>query len=70
MYMRVCKAIIIIYYTQDDDDEEEEEDTGYLDLAYLTGNTTCRVQNNTNTSCYSSISFNQQFAVVTAAFVS
>ena len=52
-----------------DDDDEEEEDTKYLDLAYLTGNTTCRERNN-DYSCYSSIFSNPEYATVSAAFVS
>ena len=53
----------------DDDDDDEEEDTRYLQFAYLIGNTTCRVDSS-NTTCYSTFSFNQQYALVSAAFVS
>lgn len=55
-----------------DDDEEgegEEENTRHLQLAYLIGNTTCRVDNKGNT-CYSSVIFNEEYAEVMAAFVS
>lgn len=54
---------------EDEDDDSDEEDTGYLDFAYLTGNTTCVVDGNNNT-CYSSILFNPEYINVTSAFVS
>ena len=60
--------------TQDDEDdydeeEEEEEDTGYLEFACLTGNTTCVIDSNDNT-CYSSIIFNPVYINVSSSFVS
>ena len=65
------RKFILFTDTQDDegDDEEEEEDTGYLELAYLTGNTTCVIDSNDNT-CYSSIFFNQVYINVSSSFVS
>ena len=58
-------------YTQDggNNSNVEEEDTGYLEFAYLTGNTTCRADSS-NTSCYSSIYFNDVYGLVTEAIVS
>ena len=55
-------------YTQDCG-KSSEEDTGYLNFAYLTGNTTCRADNS-KTSCYSSIFFNDDHGSVTSAIVS
>ena len=62
---------MFLLYAQDGRNNSgvEEEDTGYLDLAYLTGNTTCRVNSN-NASCYSSIYFDHEYGLLTEAIVS
>ena len=62
--------MLFMKFTQGDEgDNDEEGYIGYLDLAYLIGNTTCRVDS-ANDTCYSSVFSNQQYAMVAAAFVS
>lgn len=53
----------------DDGDDDDVEDNGYLELAYLIGNTTCRVDS-LNTSCYSTYFFDVQYVWISEAFVS
>ena len=78
MYVCVLVFVCVCVHTHafydktlqdDDDDDDDEEDTSYLEFAYLIGNTTCRVDSS-NTSCYSSFYFDNQYALVSAAFVS
>lgn len=64
-YLRTCR----VGGGDDDDDDDSDDyddDDSYLDFVYLTGNTTCREDNNDN-SCYASIFTNPVYVMVTEA---
>ena len=66
-YMRGKRSLLSTQSNGNNSDMEE--DTGYLQLAYITGNTTCRV-NSSSDSCYYSIYSDDNYGLVVQAIVS
>ena len=63
------KRFLLSTQNNGNNSDMEEEDTGYLELAYITGNTTCRV-NSSDDSCYYSIYSDDNYGLVFQAIVS
>ena len=63
---------MFLLFTQNEGNNSDMEDEGvpgYQQLAYITGNTTCRV-NDSDDSCYYSIYSNDEYGLVAEAIVS